>query len=223
MYEVKVFETAAVSEVIGQDKYLVNYISVSSLNWAVLEERAGIFLPLNSGSADLIREKLNEGKDVYIDKKWNDNNESEVMPYFITTNNITDLEGYKRRAMSFVSRSMHPQMAKVNAAVIYGFNVINNKFLEAGIVFSEENRSLKYIEVIEKADILEEEKPEIAEELMLLLERYIEYREILDRSYFAWELNESYLTKIEEQKTKEDVDTVIKDFITQVDTLNNLK
>ena len=223
MYEVKVFETAAVSEVIGQDKYLVNYISVSSLNWAVLEERAGIFLPLNSGSADLIREKLNEGKDVYIDKKWNDNNESEVMPYFITTNNITDLEGYKRRAMSFVSRSMHPQMAKVNAAVIYGFNVINNKFLEAGIVFSEENRSLKYIEVIEKADILEEEKPEIAEELMLLLERYIEYREILDRSYFAWELNESYLTKIEEQETKEDVDTVIKDFITQVDTLNNLK
>lgn len=223
MYEVKVFETAAVSEVIGQDKYLVNYISVSSLNWAVLEERAGIFLPLNSGSADLIREKLNEGKDVYIDKKWNDNNESEVMPYFITTNNVTDLEGYKRRAMSFVSRSMHPQMAKVNAAVIYGFNVINNKFLEAGIVFSEENRSLKYIEVIEKADILEEEKPEIAEELMLLLERYIEYREILDRSYFAWELNESYLTKIEEQKTKEDVDTVIKDFITQVDTLNNLK
>ena len=211
MYEVKVFETAAVSEVIGQDKYLVNYISVSSLNWAVLEERAGIFLPLNSGSADLIREKLNEGKDVYIDKKWNDNNESEVMPYFITTNNVTDLEGYKRRAMSFVSRSMHPQMAKVNAAVIYGFNVINNKFLEAGIVFSEENRSLKYIEVIEKADILEEEKPEIAEELMLLLERYIEYREILDRSYFAWELNESYLTKIEEQKTKEDVDTVIKD------------
>ena len=223
MYEVKVFETAAVSEVIGQDKYLVKYISVSSLNWAVLEERAGTFLPLNSGSADLIREKLNEGKDVYIDKKWNDNDESEVMPYFITTNNITDLEGYKRRAMSFVSRSMHPQMAKVNAAVIYGFNVINNKFLEAGIVFSEENRSLKYIEVIEKADILEEEKPEIAEELMLLLERYIEYREILDRSYFAWELNESYLTKIEEQKTKEDVDTVIKDFITQVDTLNNLK
>ena len=178
---------------------------------------------MNSGSADLIREKLNEGKDVYIDKKWNDNDESEVMPYFITTNNVTDLEGYKRRAMSFVSRSMHPQMAKVNAAVIYGFNVINNKFLEAGIVFSEENRSLKYIEVMEKADNLEEEKPEIAEELMLLLERYIEYREILDRSYFAWELNESYLTKIEEQKTKEDVDTVIRDFITQVDTLNNLK
>lgn len=222
MYDIKIFDTACVSD--SDEKYLVKYVSVSSLNWAVLGDTKGIYLPLNSAAADIIKEKLNEGKDVYISKDWNINGESEVLPFHVTFNNITDLQGYKRRAMSFIKRLIHPQMANVNASIIYGFNVINNKFLEAGIVFSEENRSLKYIEVMEKADELENEgQPEIAEEFMALLERYIEYREVLDRSYFAWDLSEEYCRKVEEETEKEVVDTVVKEFVTKVETLNNLK
>lgn len=247
MNTLKIFDTAAVSDY-SDLKYRVNYISISSINWVVVERTVN-HLPLSSSAADIIRQKLNEGKEVFIDKNWNEASK-EVLPFHITFNDITDLEGYKRRARSFVKRFIIPQMAEVNASVIYGFNVINNKFLEAGVVFSEKNRSLKYIEVMEKADEADENgHPEIAESLMNLLEQYIEYRETLDRSYFIWDLSEKYCKKIDDvvlkvfspeeyellldketasednilYLAKSNIDTIVREFTQTVDSLNNLK
>jgi hypothetical protein len=142
-------------------------------------------------------------------------------------------------------------MARVHASTIYGFITLNNKFLEKGIVFSEENRSLKYIEIMEKAEELEEDQTNPngelqSEEIMSDLERYIEYREVLDRSNFIWNESEKYITMIEEitpndfesleetkttEKTEEskliqakkEIDRLTQEFENKITSLNNLK
>ena len=112
-----------------------------------------------------------------------------------------NLQNYLRRIVHFVNGFIQAPMANTNAAVIYGFNVLNNKFIENGFVFSEQNRSLKYIDIMDRAEELESQEPngpELSEELMKDLEKYIEYRNILDRTYFIWNLKEELLDKLKE-------------------------
>ena len=89
-------------------------------------------------------------------------------------------------------------------------------------VFSEENRTLKYIEILDKTDELEETNPELSAVLQNDLEKYIEYREILDRSNFAWVESEKYVAKIKEQEQKEDIDIIVNEFQIKINALNNL-
>lgn len=222
------FETAYVID--NGDKYQVEFVSISTIDW-VTDSDPDNYLPLNSLAANLIRESLLNGKEVYIDKDWQKLGK-EVLTSVVSINPITDLYGYKKRAISFIKQFINPQMARTNASTIYGFNVINNKFLEAGFVFSEENRSLKYIEILNRSEELEEEAPEASEELIALLEKYIEYREILDRTYFIWELSETCINNINEVrntdesdeeilKAKELIDKLAGEFANKVNKLNN--
>jgi hypothetical protein len=54
---------------------------------------------------------------------------------------------------------------------------------------------------MDRAEELESQEPngpELSEELMKDLEKYIEYRNILDRTYFIWNLKEELLDKLKE-------------------------
>lgn len=236
VYEgIRSFETANVSD--DGKSLRVNYLSVSTVNWVVPTDEDR-FLPLNSISASIIREQMMLGNEVHIDKNWKEKG-NEVLPVSVTYNSVTDLTGYKRRAVSFIRQWINPMMAAANASTIYSFNVINNKFLEAGFVFSESNKGLKFIQVLDKSDELNETDPEAGEELLQLLEKYISYKDILDRTYFIWETHERCITNIlgvvvapfppgEDDKTdkyiqmaKEKIDKLVEEFTTKISTLNN--
>ena len=176
--------------------YIVLYVSSSNFQWITGEDIKS-FLPINSLTKDIINFRLSKGHDVFIKKDW-EMEANEVLPIHLTFDDRPNLQNYLRRAVSFVNGFIQEPMANTNAAVIYGFNVLNNKFIEQGFVFSEKNRSLKYIDIMDRADELEETQPEISDELMKDLEKYIEYRNILDRTYFIYNLKEELLDKLKE-------------------------
>lgn len=217
-------------------RFYVEYITTSTLPWTN-ESSNNEFLPCNPLAAEAIREAHRKGKDVYIQKNWNEFSK-EVLVTSLEINNVIDLTGYKRRAKAFIKSYINPIMASVHASVVYGFTTLNNKFIERGYVFSEQNKSLKYIAIMEDSDnLLDSDKMEdqkIGNELMEDLELYIEYKEILDRSNFVWNLSEKYLDKIDsvqikeynetgEREAKEIIDSISKEFQHKINSLNNLK
>lgn len=216
-----IYEVAKVKD-IGQ-KYFVEYVTISTIPWVASNlNEATIFLPLNPLASEKIRDAHRLGQDVYIEKEWNKYSNEVILPS-LEINPVMDLETYKRRANGFIKAFINPIMASVHASVVYGFTTLNNKFIEMGFVFSEENRTLKYIEILDKTDELEETNPELSAALQNDLEKYIEYREILDRSNFVWNESEKYIEKISKQTEKEMVDDLVLEFQHKINTLNNLK
>lgn len=251
MYQdLKIFEIAKVRDT--GDKFLVEYVTESVIPWVTGDTQDN--LPLNSLTAQTIRQYQIDGKEVYIKKDWNFIS-NEVLVSSLEVNPRADIQAYKRRACTFIKSFINPMMASVHASVVYGFISLNNKFIERGFVFSETNRSLKYIAIMEKAEELSEtnpDEPELSDDLMSDLEKFIEYREILDRSNFIWNESEKYIDKIEsvsnpiypiypednitevvkEQiaeydakviETKQKIDSICKEFQLKINTLNNLK
>ena len=196
--EYRVFDSVKV-ENYSDDHYIASYISTSNFQWITGEDIKN-FLPINSLTKDIIKQRLDKGHDVFIRKDWNQES-NEVLPVHVSYAERPNLQNYLRRIVYFVNGFIQAPMANTNAAVIYGFNVLNNKFIENGFVFSEQNRSLKYIDIMDRAEELESQEPngpELSEELMKDLEKYIEYRNILDRTYFIWNLKEELLDKLKE-------------------------
>ena len=196
--EYRVFDSVKV-ENYSDDHYIASYISTSNFQWITGEDIKN-FLPINSLTKEIIKQRLDKGHDVFIRKDWNQES-NEVLPVHVSYVERPNLQNYLRRIVHFVNGFIQAPMANTNAAVIYGFNVLNNKFIENGFVFSEQNRSLKYIDIMDRAEELESQEPngpELSEELMKDLEKYIEYRNILDRTYFIWNLKEELLDKLKE-------------------------
>ena len=196
--EYRVFDSVKV-ENYSDEHYMVSYISTSNFQWITGEDIKN-FLPINSLTKEIIKQRLDKGHDVFIRKDWNQES-NEVLPVHVSYVERPNLQNYLRRIIHFVNGFIQAPMANTNAAVIYGFNVLNNKFIENGFVFSEQNRSLKYIDIMDRAEELESQEPngpELSEELMKDLEKYIEYRNILDRTYFIWNLKEELLDKLKE-------------------------
>ena len=243
-----VYEVAKVIDT--GNNFLVKYITESTINWTDEKKGNEDFIPLHPIAAEAIREAHRAGKNVYINKDW-DEFSKEALITSIEINPITNLDGYKKRAAGFIKSFINPIMSSIHASIVYGFTTLNNRFIEKGYVFSEENKTLKYIEIIEKSEEVIEAgeqgkiDPQIAQnlsdDLMNDLEKYIEYKEILDRTNFAWNESEKYIAKIyevsveevgddaqddasdKEFEAKQKIDTLVKDFQIKINNLNNLK
>lgn len=229
-----IYEVAKVREIGSDQKLLVEYVTVSTIPWSSGEVN---YLPLNSSTADAIKDAQIKGKEVYILKDWNVV-ANEVLITSIEINPKVDIMSYKRRATNFIKAFINPMMASVHASIIYGFTTLNNKFIENGFVFSEETRTLKYIEIMERSEEVADTNPDLSEELMADLEKYIEYREILDRTNFIWYESEKYCDMVNEihpmdfvdteeftaeNQAKSQIDKVVNEFQIKIRTLNNLK
>lgn len=229
-----IYEVAKVREIGSDLKVLVEYVTVSTIPWSSGEVN---YLPLNSSAADAIRDAQIKGKEVYILKDWNVIS-SEVLISSIEINPKIDLMVYKRRAVNFIKAFINPMMASVHASIIYGFTTLNNKFIENGFVFSEETRTLKYIEIMERSEELADVNPALSEELMADLEKYIEYKDILARANFIWNESEKYCDLVNEihemdfvdtaeftaeNQAKTQIDNTVNEFQIKIRTLNNLK
>lgn len=229
-----IYEVAKVREIGSDQKLLVEYVTVSTIPWSSGEVN---YLPLNSSTADAIKDAQIKGKEVYISKDWNVIS-NEVLITSIEINPKVDIMSYKRRATNFIKAFINPMMASVHASIIYGFTTLNNKFIENGFVFSEETRTLKYIEIMERSEEVADTNPVLSEELMADLEKYIEYREILDRTNFIWYESEKYCDMVNEihpmdfvdteeftaeNQAKSQIDKVVNEFQIKIRTLNNLK
>lgn len=233
-HDLMIYEVAKVKEIGSEAKVMVEYITVSTIPWSTGEQN---YLPLNSSTAEAIREAQLKGKETYILKDWKKFS-NEVLLSSIEINPKVDLYTYKRRAVNFIKAFINPMMASVHASIIYGFTTLNNKFIENGFVFSEETRTLKYIEIMERSEELADSNPVVSEELMADLEKYIEYREVLDRANFIWNESEKYCDLVNaihemdfvdtaefpvENQVKTQIDKVVEEFQTKIRTLNNLK
>ena len=204
-----VYEVAKVIDT--GNNFLVKYITESTINWTDELDQMD-FIPVHPIAAEAIREAHRAGKNAYINKDWSEFSK-EALITSIEINPITNLDGYKKRAAGFIKSFINPIMSSVHASIVYGFTTLNNRFIEKGYVFSEENKTLKYIEIIEKSEEVIEAgeqgkiDPQIAQnlsdDLMNDLEKYIEYNEILSRTNFVWNESEKYIAKIYEVVVEE--------------------
>ena len=91
---------------------------------------------------------------------------------------------------------------------------------------------------MERSEELADSNPAVSEELMNDLEKYIEYREVLDRANFIWNESEKYCDQVNEihemdfvdtegfpaeNQAKTEIDKVVNEFQVKIRTLNNLK
>lgn len=145
------------------------------------------YLNLNSAAADKIRQEMSLGHDIQISKNWDAHGSKEVLlTSIIVVDNTQRLETQKRIARRQVRMMINPHTAQIGAMDIYGFMMLNNKFILNGFVFDNENRSLKYMDVLNRSEELADTDPELSEDLAEDLEEFIDYNDKLSRVRFIW-------------------------------------
>ena len=234
---IRTFETAAVTD--NGSFYNFLFLTTCTEQWvfpnpdskdSIIGELT--YLPLNTLSATRIREAQLKGQDIKIKKNWMDS--KEVLPVHIMINEVTDLEGAKKYWRGKITQMVNPHVAQITAMDIYGFTVINNKFIENGFVFSKKNRALKYMDIIDRTEdmYLTEDGTKEADQLLELLREYTAYSDKLERCYFMWNKTQEaikLIDEVEEESTEDSeaaIEKIVKigtDFINSITTLNNIK
>ena len=208
--EFKVFPVAKIAK--EGDKIRIEYLTMSSSNFSSGIDTSEL-IPVNSAAKEMIEMNLNKGNTIYLDPNYlTINDQPEILPIHLSINTDTSLTAYAKNCYSFIKAHINPQMASAHASVVYGFITLNNKFLEQGFVFSEERKSLVYLDILDKCNDLKEESEKfqeidqeravkldtLSDELLQDLENYISYADILKRSNFCWTLSEDHIAKIED-------------------------
>lgn len=233
---IRAFEVAAVVDngSNGNTMYDFLFITTNTEQWVFPDEKASvlgeiIYLPLNTMAANRIREADLKGHDIKIKKSFIAS--KEVLPVHILINTVSDLDGAKKFWRRRVTQMVNPHVARITAMDIYGFTVINNKFIENGFVFSKKNRALKYMDIIDKTEdmFLTDDGSKEATELLELLKEYTTYNDKLERAYFMWNKTKEVIQMIDdvdsgdEEKDIKELEEISTRFIDSISTLNNLK
>ena len=193
----KVYEIAAVID--KGDYFEVEYITSNLVENFVSNGR---FLKLNSLTAELIKEGLNNERNIRIVKDYQD---VEIHPYDIVVSEDIDseLDKYKKIYMRKARQNVTHQQANVSGIMLYEYTVINNYLCDKGYFIHDENREEKYLEILETGDEILIDKLEI----YLNAKDYIGRASTLEHKYFELyrELNNAI--------DKNQVDNIYKTFM----------
>jgi hypothetical protein len=172
--------------------------NVSKSNMDALSNPNENKLKLSSIAYDLIRNLLEQGKEVKIKKPLFTN---EVLPGEIFIDEVEDLQLQKNSSIIKIRMLVTPELSKISGFSLYGFMMLNNDLSSKGYFITDENREEKYLEILETND----------ESLIQKLEDYLNYRDEIDKlaslermfSKFKSDVNES--STIEEVKKFEEI------------------
>jgi hypothetical protein len=156
------------------------------------------YIKLSNVAADVIREALANHNKVFLPK----NISGEMSFTDVIIVETEDLDKEKMMLLSVVYRRIDYQLFMFGAIDFYDFLNLFNKMTSLGYFITDENREEKYIEIIETGD----------EELISLLESYLERKDKLDTISHTNASIKHYEKIIEECETLEALEKIKNDF-----------
>ncbi len=166
--------------------------NVSKSNMDALSNPNENKLKLSSIAYDLIRNLLEQGKEVKIKKPLFTN---EVLPGEIFIDEVEDLQLQKNSSIIKIRMLVTPELSKISGFSLYGFMMLNNDLSSKGYFITDENREEKYLEILETND----------ESLIQKLEDYLNYRDEIDKLASLERLFSKFKNEINDSSTIEDV------------------
>jgi hypothetical protein len=166
-------------------------------NLANREEKV---LKLSYMSYQLMKEALNEGKAVHVQKTLQTD---EVLPgeFDVIDFEKSDPLGEARdAAVTKVRMLVTPELSKISGFAMYGFIILNNDLAANGYFITNENREEKYLEILETGD----------EKLIAKLEDYLNYKDEieavaqLERKFSAFRAEINTAATVEQVKEIQD-------------------
>lgn len=143
------------------------------------------YLKLSSAAANIIKNALNDKKNVRIAKPIS---LDEVLPNEINiiNNDKDELQFIKEATVRKARMLVIPEITKESGFTMYEFTIKNNELCSKGYFITDSNREEKYIEIIETGD----------DDLINLLESYLEAKDKIDRAYHLKNKYEIFKNKI---------------------------
>jgi hypothetical protein len=178
----------------GTGKYFIGNVIFKEQQYLSPEKR---FIPISPEVGMKIRETLGTGADVLLTEDQTINYSNLTYEDFEIISH-TDFEVEKRKALFEIRNKIGYSTATVSALDLYGFHSLYSSLLSKGYNISDENREEKYLEIINTGD----------EDLLKLLEDYIEVKDGIDSAAKMYQLLKQYLIEIEETTTQDELDQV---------------
>ena len=156
---------------------------------------------LDDEKIDKIKYNLKNNVSVYLLDDFNE--EQNIFNLYF---NKSDLDMYKiikiadlRKTFESgtVSNKLHGGSVEFTM-IYYNIVIILNKLANKGFLFEDDKNEL-YLQILESND----------EEMIVMLENFLEYNDQLKRSSFLYEKMSNTIKKIESMESKEDVDLIL--------------
>jgi hypothetical protein len=144
-----------------------------------------------------IRETIGSGAEVLLTEEQIENSGDLKYEDFEIISH-TDFEVEKRKTLFKLRNRMGYSSAIVSAMDLYGFYICYSTLLSRGYNITDENREEKYLDIINSED----------EELLQLLEEFIEMKEKLDVATETYFTIKKYIKDVEETTTIEQLEEV---------------
>jgi hypothetical protein len=175
-------------------KYFVGNVLFEEQKFLSIQK---VFVPISPEVGLQIRETLGTGAEVLLTKDQVENPGDLTYDDFEVISH-SDFEVEKRKAIFEIRNKISYSTATISALDLYGFHSLYSSLLSRGYNISDENREEKYLEIINTGD----------EELLKLLEDYIEVKDGIDATAKMYQLLKQYLLELEETTTQDELDQV---------------
>jgi len=167
-----------------------------------LANRNEQMLKLSYMTYQKIGEAIQEGKTVHIPKTLSTD---EVKPGEISILDPSDVDPLmlaRDSAITKIRMLITPELAKIAGLTLYGFTVLNNELISDGYVITAANREEQYLKILETGD----------EELISKLERYLNYKDEIERVSFLERKFAVVISEIKDAKLEE-IDAITEKFL----------
>lgn len=178
-----------------KDQLMVKYVDTYP---NALLKNDGSFVKISNVAADVINEALSNHNHVFLPK----NVPGELAHTDVIISENDGLEKDKLMFLSDMYRGIDYQLFMFSAIDFYDFLAVFNEMTAAGYFITDQNREEKYIEIIETGD----------EELIALLESYLEKKDKLDTISKTSGKIHSFETRTRACKTPEELEKLRNEF-----------
>jgi len=187
------------------------YFEVVSLNdnEGALALEPEIEYPIYSWEVyEYIASNFMDGKTILIPKYLEGDLNKDLI---IISDNLSELE--RSKAIAIIKMRdyiVNTRLYNDNMMLIelYKFILLNNWFIDKGFIITEENRTDKYLEIINYSTELMNESPEKGEEVINKLDSYLEILDSITETEKYYHLYLDFKEKINEASTVEEVNNI---------------
>lgn len=181
------------------DRYVVNNIIPSEAKYVLPTAK---YVALPNQVALILKNELNQGKVISIEKDYIDNPKSKDIPLENFTIKVAEtIDQKKSAAKAKVHARINAYTALLSAYDIFEFFVISGKLQSLGFnIFDEGKKEETYLQIIETGN----------EDLITDLERYLEIKDVFDNMMKKYRGLKRYFREIDECDTEEELEDVVK-------------
>lgn len=172
------------------------YLEVKYLTSSLMKdfESREMFVGLGSYAANVIKEAMDNGKNVKIISSYKD---VDVQAHDLIVEELDSLSFKKEICLREIRQFVTHQQSNVSGLMQYEYININNELMSKGYFIYDDNKEEEYLKILETGD----------EKLIEKLERYLNARDVISRASFL----ENHYSKIfREIKDAEDENEIAK-------------